>query len=53
MIGRKLGLAALMLLYYMLGGLSTKMFDMSKRKDWLALGSIVFVLTVVTLYLYT
>lgn len=53
MIGRKLGLAALVLLYYMLGRLPTKVFDMSKWKDRLALGSIVFVLTVVTLYLYT
>lgn len=53
MIGRKLGLAALVLLYYMLGRLPTKVFDMSKWMDRLALGSIVFVLTVVTLYLYT
>ena len=45
MIGRKLGLAALMLLYYMLGAYTALRFDMSKWMDRIALWA-------VTLHLY-
>lgn len=53
MIGRKLGLAALVLLYYMLGAYTTLRFDMRKWMNRITLWAIIFVLTVVTLHFYT